>query len=120
MIRHDRKELSFLAALVLGWGLLAAPLVHLLTAHAPHPASLGAARSLPLSAEGHGHSHGPGPQAPGQHGQGSLEHGAALFNAPAAVPSLVLVLVALAAVAPSQPGSPSLAPWPRVEKSQGP
>ena len=119
MIRQDRRELSFLGALLLGWALVAAPLVHLLVSHAP-PATLGAVGSLPLSPEGHGHSHGPGPSAPGQHGQGALEHGTALFNTPPVLPALVVVAVALAVVVPSQPTSPALAVWPRVEKSQGP
>ncbi len=93
--------------LLLGWGLVVAPVVHLLVTHAATP-------------EGHGHSHGPVPAAPNQHGQGSLEHGAALFNPLAAPPTLVLVLVALAVGVVQLPPSPRLAVWPRVEKSQGP
>jgi hypothetical protein len=120
VIRQDRRELSFLGALLLGWALVAAPLVHLLVSHAEPPASLGQVRSLPLSDQGHSHSHGPGPSAPGEHGQGSLEHGKALFSASPAAPSLVLVLVSLAFVLPQPPASVARAVWPRVEQSQGP
>ena len=120
MLRQDRRELSFLGTLLLAWGLVAAPLVHRLVSHAESPVQLGVVRSLPLTAEGHGHSHGPPSSVPGEHGQGSLEHGTALLGTPPPLPSLVLVLVALAFASPQPPSSPSVAVWPRVEKSQGP
>lgn len=97
------------------------PVVHRLVSHVPaQHAALGAVHTLPLNPEGHGHSHGPGPSVPGEHGQGSLEHGKALFAAAAPMPSLVLVLLAVATVVPQPPSSPSLPAWHRVEKSQGP
>ncbi len=97
MLRHDRRELGFLGALLLGWALVAAPLVHLSVAHAPDlesPRQLASAHSLPLKA--HGHSHGPA--TPGAHGEGSLEHGKAFFTSPPVSPALVLVLVRLAPI----------------------
>lgn len=105
-MRRDRRELAFLGALLLGWALVLAPVVHVLVGHAARHA--------------HGHSHGPAQPDDAPHGQGSLEHGSALVHATAAAPALFLVLVSLASVAEPSPQSPCLAVWPRVEQSQGP
>ena len=115
---HDRRELGFLGALLLGWALVAAPALHLSFAHGASPEPLAVARALPLKAQGHPHSHGP--SAPGAHGEGSLEHGKAFFSSPPAPPALVLVLVSLAAVAAVVPLVAELAPRFGAAQPQGP
>lgn len=119
-MRQDRRELSFLAALLLGWGLVAAPVVHRLVSHGEPTAALGEVAAVPINGQGHGHSHGPTDSGTKEHGQGSLEHGKAVFGAMPAAPALLLVVVALCVVTAVLPPSPSVAVWPRVEKSQGP
>ena len=103
-VRRDRRELAFLGALVLGWGLVFAPLAHQLLTHS----------------EGHGHSHGPAVPDDAPHGQGTLEHGAALLHPSPAVPALLLVLVAPAVPAVETFEAPTRAAWPKVEQPQGP
>jgi hypothetical protein len=114
--RHDRRELGFLGALLLGWALVAAPALHLSFSHGGSPEPLAVARALPLKAPAHSH----GPSAPGAHGEGSLEHGKAFFSAPPAPPALVLVLVSLAAVVVVTPSVVELAPRFAAAQPQGP
>ena len=103
-VRRDRKELAFLGALLLGWGLVVAPVVHQLLTHA----------------HGHAHAHGPAVPDEAPHGQGTLEHGAAVLHTGPVAPALLLVLVALAVPAVETFEAPTLNAWPRVEQSQGP
>ena len=118
MIRHDRRELGFLGALLLGWALVAAPWLHLTLSHGAPSELVAVARALPLKAAGHPHSHGPA--APGGHGEGSLEHGKACFTAAPALPALLLVLVSLAVVVPVAPTPVALAPRFPAAQPQGP
>lgn len=77
MSRADRRDLGLLALLVLAFGLVVAPLLHLV-AHA---------------GAGH-HHHGPvTPSADDAHGAGALEHQAAAFTAPADPPPPVFFAV---------------------------
>lgn len=98
-----------LGLVVLGWGLLVAPLLHRET-----------------HAHGATHSHGapskqPSKQAPvDQHGAGSLEHGSfALAGAPA-LPIAVVVQLASTVTPALAPEAPWRAPARRVEQSQAP
>lgn len=104
-MRRDRKELAFLGALLLGWGLVLAPLAHQLTHATDH---------------GHGHSHGPAVPDGAPHGQGALEHGRAVLQTGPSVPVLLLLLVAMAVPAAPTFDAPTLAAWPKVEQPQGP
>ena len=118
MNRHDRRDLGFLGALLLGWALVAAPWLHLSLEHGASLEPLAVSRTLPLKATGHSHSHGS--SAPGAHGEGSLEHGKAFFQSPPAPPALVLVGVSLAVVAWIAPSPVALAPRFDAAQPQGP
>jgi hypothetical protein len=117
LLKKDRRDFGFLGALLLGWALVAAPVVHQVFEHAAAPEQLGTARALPLHRPSHSH----GPAAPGaQHGEGSLEHGKAFFSSPPAAPQLVVLAVSLAAVALIAPPPVDLEPVARTAQPQGP
>ncbi len=100
----DRREWAFLGLLVLGWGLVLGPTLHRAFTHA--------------SGEEHSHHHPGAPTAP--HGEGSLEHGKAVFaDAPVAL-TVALFVVAVSVVAVEVPLTPSLTAQYRTEQPQGP
>jgi hypothetical protein len=111
-----------LALLLTTWGLVAAPLVHQLAPHQRDQPVLWQPRALPLHAKvptAPTHHHG-APGAPGQHGEGSLEHGKALLSSPPALPQILLALAEVRHVTPTDPDVPALPTAHRVEMPQGP
>ncbi|MBK7862695.1 MAG: hypothetical protein IPJ65_29620 [Archangiaceae bacterium] len=114
------------AALLLGWGLVAAPIFHQFVGHAHRDEPvLYKPRALSLKPVKRGspkHSHGAPrrPGAPGEHGAGSLEHGRALLHAAPATPTLTLLALALPTPHFDRPSQPPLIERPRVEQPQGP
>jgi hypothetical protein len=123
--RDDRRELGILGLVVLGWGLVAAPLVHVGLVHGG--GSLGAAAALlghgaarvPVKPSGHGHSHG-APANGAAHGAGALEHGLATFDAPAHAVALIALLLALPVASVASLEAPLLAQRFSLEQPQGP
>ncbi|MFO0600341.1 MAG: hypothetical protein U0228_33840 [Myxococcaceae bacterium] len=100
MTRSDRKDLAVLGLVLLGWGLLVAPLLHAST-----------------HAHGHAHSHGL-PQGP--HGAGTLEHLSLACLETPALPELVPQLTIVALREPIAPAAPAVFVPRRAEQPQGP
>ncbi|MEW5737996.1 MAG: hypothetical protein AB1938_03665 [Myxococcota bacterium] len=101
--RRDRVELSVLGLLVLGWALVVAPVLHAVE-----------------HSHGHAHQHGAPAQGPASHGDGSLEHGKAVFHSSPAWPVVVAVWQPLAAPEALRPEAPALVASFRPEQPQGP
>ncbi|MCC6336887.1 MAG: hypothetical protein IT380_23210 [Myxococcales bacterium] len=101
--RRDRVELSVLGLLALGWALVISPVLHAVE-----------------HSHGHAHSHGAPAPRPGAHGEGSVEHGKAVFQSAPAMPVLVAVWQPLERTESLAPEAPSLASSFRPEQPQGP
>ncbi|MBL9039619.1 MAG: hypothetical protein JNG84_13975 [Archangium sp.] len=91
MSTRDRRDFACIAAALLAWALLVAPLIHQL---------------------GHAHVHA--------HAAPALEHHQVALQTPVAPPEIHLVLVAMAAEPSATPHEPELSWIRRAEQPQGP
>jgi hypothetical protein len=87
---EDRRDGGWLGLVLLGWGLLVAPLLH----------------GFGHDADNHHHR----PAAPAQHGQGSLEHGLVAAIAPTPQTEWRPLLMAMVEQVPLVPVRPALKP----------
>jgi hypothetical protein len=122
-VRAHRLSSGIAATLLVAWGLIAAPLLHQLAPHRDAP-MLWKPRALSLKHRAGrqapaDHSHG-APGKPGEHGDGSLEHGRALLHAPPSPPQVCCFAVEVACRERLAPLVPQLTARPRVEMPQGP